>query len=195
MAEYVGMIAVSAIIVLLFFGGYNLFPIDSLPILAPVSMILKVIAFLFFFIWVRATMPRIRYDRLMAFGWKVMLPLSLVAVAWTAIAIVIGEELQSTTAYAVASAVFFVVIVGAGVWALRGMSGREAAETSLGADTRVTGEDRGLGWSIMMLVGFVLGAIFAIVGWFASVFRGLGRLAQGRDTSVVPAEPAAKSGD
>ena len=42
-------------------------------------------------IWVRATLPRIRYDRLMQFGWKVMLPLALVAVTWTAIAVVLRE--------------------------------------------------------------------------------------------------------
>src|SRR5690606_7262019 len=93
MAEYLGMIAVSLIAVSLFFGGYNTgFGLESgAPIVAPLVMLGKVVLCLIAFIWVRATLPRIRYDRLMDFGWKVLLPLSLLAACWTAIAVVLGD--------------------------------------------------------------------------------------------------------
>ena len=87
MAEYLGMIAVSLVAIAVFFGGYHLWPMDGLPILAPVIFILKVVLVLCGMIWIRATLPRIRYDRLMMFGWKVMIPLALLAVAWTAVAL------------------------------------------------------------------------------------------------------------
>ncbi len=55
---------------------------------------MKVVVLLFFMIWVRATWPRIRYDRLMAFGWKVLLPLSLAIAFITATGILLAEEYQ-----------------------------------------------------------------------------------------------------
>jgi NADH-quinone oxidoreductase subunit H len=89
MAEYVKMIAVSAISATLFFGGYLGPFVDQVPILGPVYLTLKTVILLFIMIWVRATLPRIRYDRLMAFGWKVMLPLSLLNVMVTAVVLVL----------------------------------------------------------------------------------------------------------
>jgi NADH-quinone oxidoreductase subunit H len=68
MAEYIKMIAVSAIAATLFFGGYRGPFVDQLPILGPLYLAAKVLILLFVMIWVRATLPRIRYDRLMAFG-------------------------------------------------------------------------------------------------------------------------------
>jgi NADH-quinone oxidoreductase subunit H len=93
MAEYIKMIAVSAIGASLFFGGYLGPFVDQVPILGPVYLFLKVFILLFGMIWVRATLPRIRYDRLMAFGWKLMLPIALANVMITAIAIVLVEGL------------------------------------------------------------------------------------------------------
>lgn len=70
--EYAGMILISSMIVILFFGGW------MGPVLPPfVWFFLKVMAFILLFILLRAAIPRPRYDQLMAFGWKVMLPLSL----------------------------------------------------------------------------------------------------------------------
>ena len=89
MAEYIKMIAVSAIAATLFFGGYRGPFIDTLPWLGPIYLFLKVFILLFGMIWVRATIPRIRYDRLMAFGWKVMLPLALINIFVTAVVIVL----------------------------------------------------------------------------------------------------------
>jgi NADH-quinone oxidoreductase subunit H len=89
MAEYIKMIAVSAIGATLFLGGYSGPGIDLFPWLGPIYLFLKVIVLLFLMIWVRATLPRIRYDRLMAFGWKFMLPLALLNVFVTAVVFVL----------------------------------------------------------------------------------------------------------
>lgn len=93
MAEYTKMIAISAIAATLFFGGYLGPFVDQFPILGPVYLVIKIILVLFWMIWVRATWPRIRYDRLMAFGWKVMLPLSLAVVMITAFGMIFGLSL------------------------------------------------------------------------------------------------------
>ncbi len=80
MAEYIKIIAVSMIAATLFLGGYMGPFLDQLPWLGPVYLFIKTMIMIFVFIWVRATLPRFRYDRLMAFGWKVLLPLALLNV-------------------------------------------------------------------------------------------------------------------
>ncbi len=89
MAEYTKMIAVSAIFATLFFGGFRGPFIDALPWLGPIYLALKIFIFLFVMIWIRATLPRLRYDRLMAFGWKVLLPVSIFNVFITAVIVVL----------------------------------------------------------------------------------------------------------
>lgn len=89
MAEYIKMMAVSAFAATLFFGGYRGPFIDQVPWLGPVYLFLKVAILLFGMIWVRATLPRIRYDRLMAFGWKILLPAALLNVVITAVVLVL----------------------------------------------------------------------------------------------------------
>ena len=82
LGEYMNMILMSAMTVILFLGGW-LPPIDIAPfnwIPGPLWFAIKVAAVLFVFLWVRATFPRYRYDQLMRLGWKVFLPVSLVAV-------------------------------------------------------------------------------------------------------------------
>jgi NADH-quinone oxidoreductase subunit H len=79
-AEYVNMITVSAVAATIFFGGWA-FPI--LP--GPWWLLIKVGIFLFLFVWIRATLPRLRYDQLMRLSWSVLLPLALLNVAVTAI--------------------------------------------------------------------------------------------------------------
>lgn len=75
MGEYVNMITMSALITILFLGGWNSYIGLDIPILV---FAFKVFLLLCVFIWLRSTFPRIRYDRLMTFGWKFLLPLSLV---------------------------------------------------------------------------------------------------------------------
>jgi NADH-quinone oxidoreductase subunit H len=83
LAEYLNMITASALATLLFFGGWYLWIVP--PVLA---FVLKVVLFLFLFIWIRGTFPRLRYDMLMRLGWKVMLPLAIANVVVTAIILV-----------------------------------------------------------------------------------------------------------
>ncbi len=90
MAEYIKMIAIAAIAVTLFLGGFSGPFVDALPGLGPVYFLGKVVAVLFLIIWIRATLPRFRYDRLMAFGWKILLPLALLNVFVTAVIIVLA---------------------------------------------------------------------------------------------------------
>lgn len=89
MAEYIKMIAVSAIAATVFLGGYSGPWVENLPWLGPIYLLLKIILLLFGMIWVRGTLPRFRYDRLMAFGWKIMLPAALINVFVTAAVIVL----------------------------------------------------------------------------------------------------------
>ncbi len=87
MAEYINMITVSAIAATLFLGGWsgpNL--LGGLP-----WFFIKISIFLFLFIWLRATLPRLRYDRLMKLGWYVLLPLALLNLAATAVVVVLGN--------------------------------------------------------------------------------------------------------
>ncbi len=86
LAEYVNMITVSALAALLFFGGWYLWFVP--PVLA---FLLKVVFFLFLYIWLRGTFPRLRYDMLMRLGWKVLLPLAIVNVIVTGVILVAGQ--------------------------------------------------------------------------------------------------------
>jgi NADH-quinone oxidoreductase subunit H len=74
MAEYINMITASAVAANLFLGGWH-FGLPGVPD-SPLWFVGKTLAFLFFFIWLRGTLPRFRYDQLMHFGWKVLVPLA-----------------------------------------------------------------------------------------------------------------------
>ena len=87
MAEYIKMIAICVIGASLFLGGFWGPFVDRLPWLGPLYLFIKVVILLFGLIWIRATLPRIRYDRLMAFGWKIMFPLALLNVLVTALVV------------------------------------------------------------------------------------------------------------
>ncbi len=100
MAEYEKMIVICMIFATLYFGGYREFwflkdtvlSVDRTWWLGPIYLLGKVVVLLFFMIWIRATWPRIRYDRLMALGWKVLLPLSLAIVVLTAFGILMADQ-------------------------------------------------------------------------------------------------------
>jgi NADH-quinone oxidoreductase subunit H len=95
MAEYQKMIVICAIAATLYFGGFLGPFVDRYPLLGPLYLLIKVVLLLFGMIWVRATWPRIRYDRLMSFGWKVMLPLSLAITFITATGIVFADQFHN----------------------------------------------------------------------------------------------------
>jgi len=94
MAEYANMITVACVATMLFFGGASspfghLIPDFGGPVVAALLSIgwfvLKIFAFLFLFIWVRATVPRFRYDQLMSFGWKFLLPVAMANILITSL--------------------------------------------------------------------------------------------------------------
>jgi NADH-quinone oxidoreductase subunit H len=87
MAEYINMITASAVVATLFLGGWTLGGLEGWQGWPFIWFVLKVAFFLFVFIWLRATLPRIRYDQLMRFGWQVLLPLSVLNLLFTALAI------------------------------------------------------------------------------------------------------------
>src|SRR5947209_14467927 len=86
MAEYINMITVSAVASTLFLGGWSFFGfgLERIPGLSILIFLVKVACFMFLFIWLRATLPRIRYDRLMRFGWQFLLPLAVLNIIITA---------------------------------------------------------------------------------------------------------------
>lgn len=105
MAEYINIITVCAIATTLFLGGY-LSPISGIPALSGIPILgwdgiwwfaLKVFFLIFMFMWIRGTFPRMRYDQLMNFTWKVMLPVALVNILITA-GIIILPQLQQLLA-------------------------------------------------------------------------------------------------
>jgi NADH-quinone oxidoreductase subunit H len=88
MAEYINMITVSSVATTLFFGGWSLFGLENLfPGFSIIIYAVKVAIFLFFFMWLRATLPRIRYDRLMRLGWQILLPLAVLNAVITAVVV------------------------------------------------------------------------------------------------------------
>lgn len=84
MAEYVNMLTVSMLATTLFLGGWNGPGVASFPILGVFYFLIKVIFFLFLYIWLRGTLPRFRFDQLMNFGWKFLLPVAILNIIITA---------------------------------------------------------------------------------------------------------------
>ena len=101
-AEYINMFVSSAVMATLYFGGYNYPGMDFVnetlgatwgPLVGVAVMFFKIIAFIFFFMWVRWTVPRFRYDQLMDLGWKVLIPLAIANIVITAIVITVVDKL------------------------------------------------------------------------------------------------------
>lgn len=96
MSEYLHMTVAAALVTILFFGGWNLpwldAPLGGWPgaLLAMAVFSAKVAAFLWLFVWVRWTLPRFRFDQLMALGWKVMMPLAVLNFVWVGLALARG---------------------------------------------------------------------------------------------------------
>jgi len=94
LAEYLNIVTVSAVATTAFLGGPDGPAPDFLPWLWPILwFMVKVFFFIFIFIWLRATLPRMRFDRLMDFGWKVLIPVALAWVAVTAVVLVVDINL------------------------------------------------------------------------------------------------------
>jgi hypothetical protein len=148
--------------------------------------------FLIFFIWVRATLPRIRYDRLMQFGWKVMIPLALLAVTWTSVSVVLGDAFGSPTVYGIVSAIFFVLVVAGGYAFLRDTgASTTTAEPDIADDPIVTGQYRGPGWIILNLVGGLISVPFLLVRGTIGLLEHVEKSTTTNTSTAI--EPASKS--
>ncbi|MGZ4120095.1 MAG: NADH-quinone oxidoreductase subunit NuoH, partial [Actinomycetota bacterium] len=117
LAEYLHVITTSAIAVTLFLGGWR-GPI--LPFFRPIWPVIwfmaKLLFMIFLFIWVRATLPRYRYDKLMRFGWKIMVPVSIVWVMVTGVMVVVPQHVSRTTMAAATGLAFAVLFVWWAAW-------------------------------------------------------------------------------
>ena len=91
MAEYANMVTVSCMATILFFGGWKGPDFGGPPLLRAMLPLLwfslKVLCFLFVYVWIRGTLPRFRYDQLMALGWKLLVPVALVNLIVTSLII------------------------------------------------------------------------------------------------------------
>lgn len=171
MAEYINMIGISVIWATMFLGGYddgfglvNGFPLLAIPVIAA-----KVIPMLLLMIWIRGTIFRPRYDRLMTFGWKLLLPVSILAVAWTAISIVIAEEGGGQTTYLISSAILFVITLGMAVAFARAIN-----PSTVPTDTEEFNPlSRGFSGIILLAVGSLLAIPFAIYDIATSVLKNI----------------------
>jgi NADH-quinone oxidoreductase subunit H len=156
MGEYMSMISVSMIVAALFLGGYHFILVDQVPILGPIVFMLKVILLLCGMIWVRATLPRIRYDRLMSFGWKAMLPMALLAVGWSAFSLIIADTFNSPALYFTISTIFFIVVAVGVIVALRPKADLRGDEVVL--------QPRGFNYTLLQVLGGLISIPFILFG-------------------------------
>ncbi len=118
LAEYINMVTVSALATTLFLGGWQApFPFSRVEFLSEgyfpiVWFVLKTLSFIFFFIWLRGVLPRMRYDTFMRFGWKVLVPVGLVWILLVAGARTVSLEVESrSTLLMVAGAALVLLLV------------------------------------------------------------------------------------
>lgn len=98
-AEYINMFTSSAVMATLYFGGFN-FPFqndlglsaNAVTILGTVFFFMKIAFFIFFFMWIRWTLPRFRYDQLMDLGWKILIPLAIVNLTVTGLVMILIDK-------------------------------------------------------------------------------------------------------
>jgi NADH-quinone oxidoreductase subunit H len=115
MAEYINLLAMSAIITTLFLGGWRLFGLERLlPLLSPFIFFAKCAAVIFLFWWVRGTFPRIRIDHLLALAWKFLVPLALVNLMVVGLVdkLPVDNALLTAVVLLVANVVVAVVVLG-----------------------------------------------------------------------------------
>jgi NADH-quinone oxidoreductase subunit H len=133
LGEYIHVVVVSAMAVTLFFGGWDGPAFDVLPWLWPMFwFVLKTAAFVYLFVWLRATMPRLRYDRLMWLGWKRLIPAALV---WIMVTAIVNTENASRNVRLVVFGVLGLIIVA---WFVRGDPRLKTATTPRGRLSRGT---------------------------------------------------------
>jgi NADH-quinone oxidoreductase subunit H len=134
LAEYINMVTVSALATTLFLGGWrapwpiSLWEASNTGYWPILWWLLKVQIFIFVFIWLRGTLPRLRYDQFMKFGWKVLIPVSIAWILIVATARVLRNDvtLSNTQILLVGGVIIVVLLLGS--WLLQSRSDRKAAE-------------------------------------------------------------------
>ena len=145
LAEFMNTVTLSAVMVTVFFGGPDgpLFgPAWLQAVLPTVYFMLKVIAFLFVMVWLRGSLPRFKYNRLMDVGWKVLLPLSLAWVMITAAFVLIRETVDRGTIITVAIGTFLVLLVLMGVMTVLEKRSAEGSDDDTSVSDTPTDKDR-----------------------------------------------------
>ena len=131
LGEYLNTVTVAAVATTLWLGGWRGPAPDIVPWLWPLLWFLfKVLVIVYIYIWVRATLPRFRYDRLMAFGWKVLIPIGLLWVMLTGAIVVLPEEFGRdavVTAFAIGAGVVIAIML---IWPLVARRRPEEVSTS-----------------------------------------------------------------
>ncbi len=138
MAEYMNMIVGSAVVVTLFLGGWQFFGLENIGgegsvtagLISFAIFFIKTGVFLFVFIWVRWTLPRFRYDQLMNFGWKFLLPVALTSIVVTGTLYIVTDGNLLWIGIGNTVAAFIVVSIVAGILALDNNSKTAAQDTS-----------------------------------------------------------------
>ena len=119
LGEYLNTVTVAAVATTLWLGGWRGPAPDVLPWLWPLLwFLLKVLVIVYVYIWIRATIPRIRYDRLMAFGWKLLIPFGLLWVMLTGAIVVLPDEFGRDTVITAFAIGFGALVVVSLVWPL-----------------------------------------------------------------------------
>jgi NADH-quinone oxidoreductase subunit H len=133
LAEYINMVTVSALATTLFLGGWRApWPISLWesantgywPLL---WWLAKIQIFIFMFIWLRATLPRLRYDQFMKFGWKILIPVSIAWIMIVATARVLRNEVEFTSTQILLVGGITIVILLLGSWLLQSRADRKSA--------------------------------------------------------------------
>ncbi len=134
LAEYINMVTVSALATTLFLGGWrapwpiSLWEASNTGYWPILWWLVKVQIFIFVFIWLRGTLPRLRYDQFMKFGWKVLIPVSIAWILIVATARVLRNDvtMSNTEILLIGGAIIVVLLIGS--WLLQSRSDRKAAE-------------------------------------------------------------------
>ena len=147
LAEYINMVTVSALATTLFLGGWQAPPLLSrIDVLSTgwfpiVWFLLKVLLFIFLFIWLRGTLPRMRYDQFMKLGWKVLIPVSLVWIMLVATMRVLTDEVEGRQRLLVIGVVVAVLLLAVSFLPERGRPQQEQAAD--GGEPRLTAPAQG----------------------------------------------------
>ena len=133
LAEYINMVTVSALATTLFLGGWrapwpiSLWDAANTGYWPMLWWLAKVQIFIFIFIWLRGTLPRLRYDQFMKFGWKILIPVSIVWILIVATARVLRNDIQFTSTQILLVGAITIVVLLAGSWLLQSRADRKTA--------------------------------------------------------------------